>query len=130
MKHTILLLAAVFISTTSFANSQLPPEYYSAQFRITNISPMCPSTIPGGAQCAGLGSIVTAEAMIGCADKLVYSKFDERANNYGTVTVYATSLVKNVGSNIRCFAPQIIRKTFSVFSLGKIKLVNVEVQPN
>ena len=127
---TVFFLIAALISTVASANFETANEYYAAKFRITKISPMCPTTVPNGASCFGLGSIVHVEAVLGCGDELLFAKFDEVDNNNGTVDLFASSLVRTTAKpgQMRCMAITMVKRDIPVHALGKINLINVDLK--
>jgi hypothetical protein len=122
---TILALAVLLNVTAVSAQNHIPP-YYSAEYKITKVSPMCPSTIPAGAQCMGFGSIVQIEAIIGCTDKVEHKRIDVWGNN----EIHTDVLVKRDpnSANIRCYRAQILEETVLVHSPGKVTIVNDGIQ--
>lgn len=124
MKNVIGLIALSFFASVASASTHLVPEYYSAEFKITKIAPMCPRNLPGGAVCMGLGSIVHVAANIGCADSELLTSFDVVGTD-----IIAVSVVKRPAEahSIRCVAPTIIRKTVLVPALGSVELQNAEI---
>lgn len=124
----IMALSFAFLATASQAQSTWGPEYYTADFQIVQLSPMCPTSIPNGASCMGFGSIVTVEATLGCGDELIFSQFEEK-KSYENVDLYAISLVKRHPNSkaIRCIRANTIRKKIRVNSMGHINLINLSV---
>lgn len=118
---TILALTILF--SLSSASAQVArPGVYSPIWKITKVSPMCPNTIPDGAVCFGLGSIVQVETTIGCADKLLSKRFDVWDNN----EIHVQSLVKQhpQAPLIRCVRAQVLTDTVLVPTPGRVILVN------
>jgi hypothetical protein len=130
MKY-LMALSLAFLATTSPAQSTWGPEYYTANFQIMNVSPLCPQTVPNGATCMGYGSIVTVEATLGCGDELIFSRFEEE-KSYENVDLYAISLVKRHPNSkvIRCIRANTIIKKVRVNSMGNINLINLSVLDN
>lgn len=118
---TLLALVVLFNVSAVSAQNHIPP-YYSAKFKITKVSPMCPSTIPAGAQCMGFGSIVNIEAIIGCADTVKHSRIEVWGNN----EIHTDVLVKRNphADTIRCMQAQVLKETVLVHSPGKVTIVN------
>ena len=118
---TLIALAVLFNMSAVSAQGHAP-GFYSAQWKITKVSPMCPNDIPEGAMCFGLGSIVQVEATIGCADTLVSKQFDVWENN----EIHAQSLVKRhpKADVIRCIRAQVVTDTVLVPMPGPVTLVN------
>lgn len=128
MKNVFGLIALSFFANVVSASTVIPPEYYSAEFKITKISPMCPNTVPPEAMCMGLGSIVEVTALAGCADTEVHSSFDVIDTGMDA-QIFAVSVVKKHpnADRIRCVAPKFIRKTVTVPYSGIVELHNVEI---
>lgn len=118
---TIIALASLMIAGSVSAQNHIPP-FYSAKFKITKVSPMCPRTIPAGAQCMGLGSIVQMEAVIGCADTVVHKRIEVWGNNEIHTDVHVKRHPKS--DLIRCVQAQVLRETVLVHSPGKVTIVN------
>lgn len=121
----LLALAVLLNMSAVSAQSHLPP-YYSAEFSIRKVSPMCPATIPAGAQCMGFGSIVEIESVIGCADKVVSKRIEVWGNN----EIHTDVLVKRHPKSdlIRCMQAQVLKETVLVHSPGKVTIVNDGIQ--
>lgn len=113
------------LSFSAFSHIE-EPQYYAPEFRIVSVRPMCPRTIPGGAVCMGLGSIVTVETTLGgCLDDLLFSDFQERDFG-GAVELYAVGVAKVDPKSkvVRCVRANKVRKTVTVNGLGSIRLIN------
>lgn len=119
---TLIAIAVLFNMSAVSAQSRRIPDFYSAKFKITKVSPMCPSTIPAGAQCMGFGSIVQMEATIGCADKVVHSRIEVWGNNEIHTDVHVKRHPK--ADLIRCARAQVLKETVLVHSPGKVTIVN------
>lgn len=123
MKALLVLLSLFALLNLSAVKAQgYAPGYYSAHWKITKVTPMCPRDIPAGAVCFGLGSIVHVEATIGCVDELKTKEFTVWENN----EIHAMSLVK-VGPNadrVRCARAQVIQDIVLVPHPGEVTLVN------
>lgn len=117
----LLALVVLFNMSAVSAQNHIPP-YYSAKFKITKVSPMCPNDIPSGAVCFGLGSIVNIEAVIGCADTVKHSRIEVWGNN----EIHTDVLVKRHPKSdlIRCMQAQVLKETVLVHSPGKVTIVN------
>lgn len=124
MKALLALVVLFNVSAVS-AQNHIPP-YYSAEFNIKKISPMCPRTIPAGAQCMGFGSIVVIEAIIGCADTVETKNIDVWENN----EIHTDVLVKRAPNSdlIRCMRAQVLTETVLVNYPGKVTIVNDGIQ--
>jgi len=124
----LLTIALMGLSFSGFAYEK-EPQYYAPEFRITSVRPMCPRSIPGGAVCMGLGSVVTVETTLGCLDKLMFSDFEERSFG-GGVELYAVGVAKADPKSkvVRCVRANKITKTITVNSLGSIKLINQRIE--
>ncbi len=120
------LLALVVLFNVSVVSAGIVPPYYSAEFTIKKISPMCPATIPAGAQCMGFGSIVVIEAIIGCTDTVESKRIEVWGNN----EIHTDVLVKRAPNAevIRCMRAQTITETVLVHSPGKVTIVNDGIQ--
>ena len=120
----LLTIALMGLSFSSFAYEE-EPQYYAPEFRVVSVRPMCPRSIPGGAVCMGLGSIVTVETTLACLDKLMFSDFQERSFG-GGVELYAVGVAKVDPKSkvVRCVRPNTVRKTVNVNGLGSIRLIN------
>ncbi len=121
----LLVLSVLFNISSVSAQNHIPP-YYSAEFQIKKISPMCPATIPAGAQCMGFGSIVVIEAVIGCTDTVESKRIEVWGNN----EIHTDVLVKRAPNSdvIRCNRANVITETVLVHSPGKVKIVNDGIQ--
>lgn len=128
MKNAFCLIALSFFANVVSASTIMPAEYYSAEFKITKVRPMCPASVPGGAVCMGLGSIVDVAAYVGCTDTEIHTSFDEIYTGMDT-QIFAVSVVKRDPNSdrIRCAAPKIIRKTLTVNYPGIVGLHNIEI---
>jgi hypothetical protein len=122
---TLLALAVLMNVSVVSAQSHIPP-YYSAEYKITKISPMCPAHLPDGAQCAGFGSIVYIEATIGCTDQVVEKHITVTENN----EIHTDVLVKRDPNSdrIRCYKAQVLKETVAVPYPGKVTIVNDGIQ--
>lgn len=118
---TIIALA-VLLNISAVSAQVAHPSVYSPIWKITKVSPMCPNNIPSGAQCFGLGSIVTVETTIGCADTLLSKDFDVWENN----EIHVSSLAKRhpKADLIRCVRAQRITDTVLVHMPGSVEIVN------
>ncbi len=118
---TIIALTALMIAGSVSAQNHIP-EYYSAKYKITKISAMCPISIPAGAKCMGLGSIVQMEAVIGCTDTVVHKRIEVWGNNEIHTDVHVKRDPKS--DLIRCVQAQVLRETVLVHTPGKVTIVN------
>lgn len=118
---TLIALAVLFNMTAVSAQVQ-HPSVYSPIWKIKKVSPMCPNDIPAGAVCFGLGSIVTVETTIGCADTLLSKEFDVWENN----EIHVNSIAKRhpKADVIRCVRAQTIQDTVLVPMPGQVTIVN------
>ncbi|MFP5386354.1 MAG: hypothetical protein ACLGHN_09770 [Bacteriovoracia bacterium] len=126
----LVTLSLLGLSLSGFARD-FEPRYYAPEFRIVNVRPMCPRTIPSGAVCMGLGSVVTVETTLeGCLDKLVYTDFEVRGGYRGVVEIHAVGLAKWDPKSLsaRCIRANTIRKTVNVDAFGEIKIINQKIE--
>jgi hypothetical protein len=121
---TIIALAVLF-NISAVSAQDFAPKYYSAHFDITKVSPMCPATIPTGAQCMAFGSIVEISAHIGCIDKVVYKNIQVVRNN-GTIEIHAVSVIKKdpKADVVRCYRANTIKEIVPVHDMGPVTIVN------
>lgn len=120
------LIASAFCLFAFAASAQdYRPEYYKAEFSISKVSPMCPSNIPDGAVCMGLGSLVEVQAPIGCKDQVVFKEFSV-VRNFNEVEIHAVALVKKHAKAdvIRCRHAQVIREIVPVHEMGPVRIIN------
>ena len=126
----LVTLSLLGLSLSGFARDY-EPRYYAPEFRIVNVRPMCPRTVPGGATCMGLGSVVTVETTLeGCLDKLVYSDFEVRNGNRGSVELHAVGLAKWDPKSLAayCIRSNTIRKTITVDAVGNVRIINQRIE--
>lgn len=121
----LFFAAALLMSSSTFASDSV---YYSAEFEITKISPMCPASVPGGAVCAGLGSIVEIVATIDCNDQMVSFKTYEDTSTSLVTELHVMNVVRRGNRTRFCFAPVFVKKTVTVFNVGPVVLVNDQIQ--
>lgn len=125
----LLTVALMGLSFSGFAYEE-EPQYYVPEFRVVSVRPMCPRSVPGGASCMGLGSVVTVETTLGgCLDKLMFSDFQERSFG-GGVELYAVGVAKVDPKSkvVRCIRANTVRKTITVNGLGSIRLINQSIE--
>lgn len=114
---TLLTLASAFMLSASVSAAERAPEYYAAHFEVESVKPMCPRTVPNGAVCMGIGSIVTLRATLGCLDKLLFVEAEERMHTIGTPTdLYVVSVVKKDPRSdvVRCIRANTVKTTITV----------------
>ncbi len=116
---TIIALT-VLLNLTAVSAQVAHPGYYSADWKITKVSPMCPNDIPSGAVCFGLGSIVNVEAKIGCGDTVISKHFDVLDTN----VIEAQSVVK-ANPYVRCAGQKKIKDVVLVHNPGPVSLENI-----
>lgn len=130
MKKLLCVFALTLAASNIQAADFFAPEYYSAKFEIESVRPMCPRTIPRGAVCMGIGSIVTLKATLGCGDQLVFSEIE--ADTSGSVAdIYTASVVKKHPKSrlIRCIRANEVRKTITLPSaFANPNVINVSIE--
>ncbi|HXH29405.1 MAG TPA: hypothetical protein VNJ01_01210 [Bacteriovoracaceae bacterium] len=127
MKYLLTLTALITFTTAQAA--PVPPVYYSVDFQIEKIEPMCPRSIPAGAVCMGLGSVVTLGADLGCGDKMVYSDFETMDQN-GSTVVHAVSVVKASHSRTSSCSRNKVLRTLTIPHGTVSTVVNLPVHSN
>ncbi len=124
MKNLLLIVSMLF-SVSTFASVS---PYYSAEFEVVNVSPMCPRSVPNSAVCMGLGSIVKLVASVDCNDNLISFDSYEDASTSLVTELHVMNVIKRGKSLRRCFAPKLIQKTVTVLNMGPVSIVNDEVR--
>ena len=129
MKNLIVLAFAA-LSFNASASDEQAPEYYSPEFTITKVSPMCPRNIPSGAMCGGYGSIVTISANLGgCLDSLVFHEVKKIAGSRGVeLHSVAVALRNPESARVRCIRANSVSKTIAVPEMGEVTIVNSIIQ--
>lgn len=125
----LFAFALMTLSFSTFAYD-LEPHYYATEFKVVSVKPMCPRSIPNGAVCMGLGSIVTVEASLnGCLDELLFSDFDHRISR-GAIELYAVGVAKMDPKSLAAYCTGMpkVRKTITISSPGAIKLINQRIE--
>lgn len=127
MKHTLTLLV---LALFAFSAQAYDSKMYHVNFEIKKISPMCPRSIPNGATCMGLGSIVHVEAQLnGCFDKIAFVDF-RTVENDGKVTIFATGVAKSDRRSISsyCSGLPVHKATIPVNQItNNIELINIQI---
>lgn len=122
MKTLLTVLAFISIATAN-AQETKAPEYYSANFEIEKITPMCPAPSEGKMVCMAMGAVVTLKATIGCADTFLLADITEVGDLrlVRHTQIHVASVVKAHPQRdvIRCAKAQVIRKTITS-SMGKV----------
>ena len=105
---SVLLFVSIF---TGIQNAKADEfNYYTANFSVASVSSVCPNTVPNGAHCMAIGSVVKLTAMIGCLDNLVFSDIEYKMNG-STAEISIASVVKhNKYITARCIIPTYVTK--------------------
>lgn len=131
MKALLLTVLASLALNATASDFNHVPEYYAPEFKIIDVSPMCPRTIPNGAQCMGLGSIVKISTTLGCLDTLEFQKIKTIANGRADgVELHSVALALRHpdSARVRCARANTIVKTIIVQEMGTVEIINSEIK--
>lgn len=122
---TLIALSFAALSLNSFAGD-IAGRYYSPEFTITKISPLCPKPAPGQVTCMAYGSKVTISATLGCVDKLLFHEVKTFPTRKGMVIQsVAVAYADPMSLRALCFRENTVKKVISVPEIdGNITIVN------
>ncbi len=125
---TIMALAFAVLSFNVSAQTETP-EFYSPEFTVAKISPMCPRSIPSGAMCGGYGSIVTVSATLGCLDSLEFFSTKTVAHDLKVELHIVSVAFRNPESaRVRCNRANTVTKVVPVPQMGQVTVINTVIQ--
>lgn len=126
-----ILLSMAILMTTVFASTKPVMDFYQGNFELVEVAPMCPPSVPGGASCMAIGSIIKVKAYAGCLGEKAFFNA-QVVSERGLTKVFITSLIKtdlNMEARIRCAKPQIIteRVLAPMHISGDVEIINKEI---
>mgnify|MGYP001293520450 CR=1 FL=1 len=126
-----LLILAITL-TSFFAHAeQAVMDFYTGNFELVEVAPMCPPSVPNGASCMAIGSIITVKSYAGCLGKKAF--FDAQVKSErGLTKIYITSLIQtnlDMERRVRCIKVQeVVEKIIAPMHIGgQVEIINQEI---